>query len=121
MAMVVTAGTDPRDYTRSSWSGHLGALASRGEVDGPRVNQAKRAMAHLDYERALQHGVKLEIHTREEAIAIADRHATKVIAANMREASGAGEGSPAPATVGGQEGEPPALGLSPIAAGAVAP
>lgn len=39
------ADTDPRSRPPESWKARLGALASRGETDGPRVAEARRALA----------------------------------------------------------------------------
>ncbi|MBF6161056.1 hypothetical protein [Nocardia cyriacigeorgica] len=39
------ADTDPRSRPPETWKSRLGALASRGEVDGPRVEECRRALA----------------------------------------------------------------------------
>ena len=39
------APTDPRSRPPETWKARLGALASRGEVDGPRVDEARAALA----------------------------------------------------------------------------
>lgn len=39
------ADTDPRSRPPETWKARLGALASRGEVDGPRVEECRRALA----------------------------------------------------------------------------
>ena len=35
---------DPRSRPRSAWQGRLAVMASRGEVDGPRVDECRRAL-----------------------------------------------------------------------------
>jgi len=39
------AETDPRSRPPESWRGRLAALASRGETDGERVEECRRALA----------------------------------------------------------------------------
>ena len=36
---------DPRSRPAHSWRGRLAVMASRGEVDGPRVREAQHALA----------------------------------------------------------------------------
>ncbi|MDA4108160.1 hypothetical protein MHOL44478_12925 [Mycobacterium holsaticum DSM 44478] len=36
---------DPQSRPMASWQGRLAVMASRGEVDGPRVDECRRALA----------------------------------------------------------------------------
>lgn len=43
----------PRDRSAMAWRGSLGAMASRGEVDGPRVQEATAALAWWKHRGAM--------------------------------------------------------------------
>lgn len=43
----------PRDHSARFWRGRLGALASRGEVDGPRVEECNAALRYWRIHAAL--------------------------------------------------------------------
>lgn len=43
----------PRDRSAKSWRGSLGAMASRGEVNGPRVEEATAALAWWKHRQAI--------------------------------------------------------------------
>lgn len=43
----------PRDRSPMSWRGSLGAMASHGEVDGPRVEEANAALAWWHHRTAM--------------------------------------------------------------------
>ncbi|KUH86522.1 hypothetical protein [Mycobacterium sp. IS-1556] len=54
MTTASTARTvHPRDRTAREWRGSLGAMASRGEVDGPRVQEATAALAWWKHRGAM--------------------------------------------------------------------
>ncbi|POX88376.1 hypothetical protein C3473_27290 [Mycobacterium kansasii] len=54
MTTASTARTvHPRDRSAKSWRGSLGAMASRGEVDGPRVQEATAALAWWKHRAAM--------------------------------------------------------------------
>lgn len=43
----------PRDRTAREWRGSLGAMASRGETDGPRVDEARAALNWWKHRQAI--------------------------------------------------------------------
>lgn len=43
----------PRDHSARFWRGSLGAMASRGETDGPRVAEARAALRYWRIHAAL--------------------------------------------------------------------
>lgn len=45
MSTAESTTTHPRDRSMESWRARLGVLASRGETDGPRVAEARAALA----------------------------------------------------------------------------
>lgn len=45
MTTAETAFADPRSRSAKGWRASLGAMASRGETDGPRVAEAKAALS----------------------------------------------------------------------------
>lgn len=42
---TTAAPAHPRDRSMESWRARLGVLASRGETDGPRVDEARAALS----------------------------------------------------------------------------
>lgn len=70
----------PRDRSAVAWRGSLGAMASRGEFDGPRVQEATAALAWwkhrttmietgIDPSRAEELADLIAEHTEREAVA----------------------------------------------------
>ncbi|MDP7727624.1 hypothetical protein [Mycobacterium sp. TY813] len=43
----------PRDRSMESWRARLGAMASRGETDGPRVAETRSALAWWKHRQAI--------------------------------------------------------------------
>src|SRR5690606_40841903 len=68
MSTTYYAESDPRSRPPESWRGRLGALTSRGETDGPRVDEARRALswwaAHGVFTEMIDRG-QLTIETAE--------------------------------------------------------
>jgi len=68
MSTTSYAESDPRSRPPESWRGRLGALTSRGETDGPRVDEARRALswwaAHGVFTEMIDRG-QLTIETAE--------------------------------------------------------
>ena len=101
---MATGATDPRDpraHTMTWWRSRLGALGSRGEVDGPRVEQCQRALQFHAFERKLQRAIEDGLLGREFAISIA--HVAALAVVRMSEPVAADvprQGTPGPETAG---------------------
>ncbi|HUO36812.1 MAG TPA: hypothetical protein VMU34_02730 [Mycobacterium sp.] len=96
-AATDTVPRDPREHTMLWWRSRLGALGSRGEVDGPRVEQCRRALEFHAFDRRLQQAILDGLIGREFAVSIS--HVAALAVVRMSEPVAAEEprqGTPGP-------------------------
>lgn len=72
-----TAAVHPRAHPPGFWRARLGAMASRGEVDGPRVDEAQAALSYWRKRTFLIRETNVTEAQADELLDLIDRHAAE--------------------------------------------
>ncbi|ABK66857.1 MULTISPECIES: hypothetical protein [Mycobacterium avium complex (MAC)] len=67
--------THPRTHSVEFWRSRLGAMASRGETDGPRVDEARAALSWLRRHAFLVRNLDITPERADSLMDLIDQHA----------------------------------------------